>query len=292
MNWLKRMWNKDLLKKTIEDCNLAGEKTSVSPYWFKDGYKVKNIKHSVLIEKIKDNVLMIFNESTGADYNHIEKKRHDLYITRVNYYTEAPGTHVSNLETYTKKIKGIDLQEVNCLFVSGTSGCGKTTLVKSILKSCSMPIEIYSPKAEEDYPEFQNKKEFDEIEILSLTEKIKRFNDDKEYRKQLAELIVIDEFLLLSNINFAKGLINELNRCLAFNRSSQLKFIFISQSINKQQLNSFNVSIVNTFLLNLKDIQNYQSSIGEVLPKYRHSLPRGKFLKKSLDDGEEILWIN
>lgn len=294
MNILQRLLNKGLLKKTVQDCNLADEKTSVSALFFSDGFKVKNIKHSALIAKIKENLLEIFNESTNSNYNYIEKKRHDLYIRKIDFYTsKEKGYFSTDLETYTKKTKGIDFSQVNCLFISATSGAGKTTMAKQIIHDCNYEeVSIYSPKSEQDYPEFKNKYDFDETEIIKLTEKIKKFNEDREYRKEINELICIDEFLLLTNVKFAKNLIEEINKSIMFNRATNLRFIFIAQSINKQQLGTFNINIVNTFLLNLTDLQNYQSSIGSVQSKFMKKLPIGKFLKKSLDEKEEVVWFN
>lgn len=291
MNIFKRIYNTFLLKKIFKDNGLADENTSVIPFVFSDGFRVKNIRHNSLIEDIKEKCLNIFNESTNENYNHIEKKRHTIYIERKNYYTEKKGIWATDLQTFTKKIK-VDFAEINMCFIVGTSGVGKTTIAKRIAKELhAKNTIIYTPKPK-DYREYANVKTFEEGDILELTQKLKNFNEDKEHREEIDELLIIDEFYLLCNLNTSKNLITELNKTLAFNRSTKFKIIAISQTINRSMLNNFNVALANMKLLNVEDIENYESSIGKIQKKYKARLPKFKFLKMTLDDPNEVIFIN
>jgi replicative DNA helicase len=286
-----RIYNTFLLKKIATDNGLTDEKTSVFPMFFKDGFKIRNIKHNSHTEDMKQKMLSIFNESINEEYNHIEKKRHNILITKRNYYTEKSGIWATDLETYTRKTK-INFNQVNMCLIAATSGKGKTTIAKKLIKQCTQKeITIYTPKPE-DYRDYQNIKTFEESEIIELTQKLKRFNEDREYRQEINELIIIDEFYLLCNLNTSKNLITELNKTLAFNRATNLKIIAISQTINRSMLNNFNIALANTMLINVADIENYESSIGKIPKKYKQQIPSFKFLKISLDEPQEIIFIN
>lgn len=291
MNIFKRIYNTFLLKKIFKDNGLADEKTSVSPFILSDGYKVKNIKQNSLVEEIKEKTLLIFNEATKENYNHIEKKRHHIYISKVDYYNEKSGIWATDLQTYTKKIK-IDFTEINMCFIAGTPGVGKTTIAKKIEKEIhAKKITVYTPKAK-DYKNYENVKSFEEQDIIELTQRLKIFNEDKEHREEVDELLIIDEFYLLCNLNTSKNLILELNKTLAFNRNTKFKIIAISQTINRSMLNNFNVALANMRLINVEDIENYESSIGKIQKKYKTKLPKFKFLKMTLDDPNEVMFIN
>lgn len=291
MNIFKRIYNTFLLKKIFKDNGLADDNTSVIPFLFSDGFKIKNIKQNSLIEDIKEKCLMIFNESINENYNHIEKKRHTIYIERKNYYTEKSGIWATDLQTYTRKIK-IDFTEINMCFIAGTSGVGKTTIAKKMASGFqAKKITIYTPKPK-DYKSYENVKSFEEQDIIELTQKLKTFNEDKEHREEIDELLIIDEFYLLCNLNTSKNLISELNKTLAFNRNTKLKIIAISQTINRSMLNNFNVALANMRLINVEDIENYESSIGKIQKKYKAKLPKFKFLKMTLDDPNEVMFIN
>lgn len=293
MNIFKRIWNRGLLKKIARDNGMADEKTSVTPFIFSDGFKIKNIKQNNLVEDMKNKMLLIFNEATGESYNHVEKKRHDIKITKINYYTENSGVHVTDLEKFTKPRAGFSLANINMLLISGTSGTGKTTIAKQILKCQTLTknITIYTPKPD-DYLGYENVKSFEESDIEELTNKIRAFNENKSVRDDIEEVILLDEFYLLVNLKSSKSLVENINKCLAFNRASRFKIIAVTQTINKVMLNGFNLSLANTMLLNLPDIQNYTSSIGDVPAKFRQRLPMGKFLKCSLDEAMEVIMIN
>jgi hypothetical protein len=281
------------LKKIAHDNGMADDNTSVRPLLFCDGFKICNIKHNNLIEDIKTKMLMIFNEATSESYNHIKKKRYSITISKINYYTDKVGIHTTDLEKYTKEKKDFSLLNINMLLISGTSGTGKTSIAKQVLKHQNLTknITIYTPKPE-DYKGYENVKSFEEQDITELINKLKLFNENKASREAAEEIILLDEFYLLVNLKISKQLIEEINKCLAFNRASRLKIFAITQSINKSMLNGFNIALANTMLLNLPDIQNYTSSIGDIPAKFRQKLPTGKFLKFSIDEPMEVLMIN
>lgn len=304
MNYLKRLFSKKYLRKILIDLNLSNdqsssvEKTKVSALLLKDGFKICNIKERFTIEELQNRVVKIFNESTHSQYNMITKNGNSIEIYYRDFYKtnkKLSGFHTTDLATYTNIISNFDMKEVNGILMCGVSGSGKTTLVKELIKSSPYTkVAIYTPK-EEDYSTVSRErgcelKNFEPENIEDLKNEISMFNNDKNHRAEVDKLVVIDEFLLLTNLNTkdSKVLIEEISKCLAFNRSSRLRFIFITQTLNKAVLNGFNTNICNTLLVNLPELTNY--NLGEIPERLKTRLPIGKFLKICHDKSPEILF--
>lgn len=298
MNYFKRLFSKKYLRKILNDLSLSAEETKVSALLFKDGFRIHKIKEKSTIEELQNRVVKIFNESTHSQYNMISKSGDNIEIYYRDFYKtskKAKGFYTTDLNTYTKPLSTFEMKEVNGLLVCGVSGSGKTTIVKQLIQTSGYSkVTIYTPK-EEDYLELSSQKSyelenFEPENIEELKNEISMFNNDKSHRAKVNQLIVIDEFLLLTNLNSkdSKLLIDEISKCLAFNRSSRLRFIFITQSLNKAILNGFNTNICNTLLVNLPELTNY--NLGEIPERLKTRLPIGKFLKICHDKSPEIIF--
>lgn len=291
MNYINRLFKSSLLLKILKDAKVGNDSTTVAPILLTDGFYVENYIHK-MNEEIKSTVLSLFNEAVKENYNHIEKIGNKLTITKINHYeSKTVGLYSTDFISKPTIQPIYDLKNVNGIFLMGTSGTGKTTFARHLIENSNNDqVVIFTPK-EEDY---QDKNwplmGFEDEHILKLTEIIEKFNKDKEFRKELELFVIIDEFLLLTQIKEAQKLIEAINKCLAFNRSSKLKFLFISQTLNKSQLGKFNIGLTNTKLINAPDLKNYEDTLGNIEPRFLEQLPIGKFLELSHDKRPRVLF--
>ncbi len=235
---------------------------------------------SELMEKI----LPVLNDSLGEEFNDICLER-DKITVRITNFTTLKGFDL----TLADFVQGPahfgffkTLEEANAFQITGTTGAGKTELVKRFLKSLSLrEVRIFTTKPEDfEGHKFVSDYSVQNLEFIeSLLERW--LESDEESKQRLKTVLVFDEAYILfsGKEKRIKSFAILLNKVLAMNRAYGLRIFFLTQSLSKELLGDLNTGLISTKIVQIPDILNYTQTLGHIPASVRaQTLKTGEFL--------------
>ena len=273
---ISTMSKRKLIKEVLKDNNLLKDETSINIY-----PKTIAIKHYKKVDTDQIQKLpKVLEQETGTRYL-LERKNQKILLRKMKNIPSKPGVFKQNIQTgKVGKFSLGDLQHWNGVLVSAVSGVGKSELVKALTDNRN--TLVYSPKGSED---FSNGQHFSEQAIRDIGAFIDNYKNLKE-----ETIIVIDEILtfiaIVEKVN--KNLLDKISTNLTLNRSSNLKFIIITQKLNRTS--KLDLSLLNYKIINDPSVALYEQSLG-IKPRTSMSgLKRGEFIL--FNEGQEYIIKN
>lgn len=267
---------RSLIREVLKDNNLLKDETKIKIY-----PKSITITHYKKIDT--DQILKlpkVLEQETGIRYL-LKRKNQKIILEKMKLIPKTAGVFKQNIQTgKIEKFSLGDLQHWNGVLVSAISGVGKSELVKALTEKKN--TLVYSPKGSEDFPNGQH---FSEQAIREINSFIDNYKNIKE-----ETIIVIDEILTFISIveKIDRNLLDKLSTNLTLNRSSNLKFIIITQKLNRTS--KLDLSLLNYKLISDPSVGLYEQSLG-IKPKTNMiGLKRGEFVL--FNEGQEYIVKN
>ena len=273
---LRKRSKSELIKEILEDNNLLKSETKII-------IRMNSIQISRYKKVETDSIRKIpriLEEETGERYL-LERKNKVIRLKKMKKIPIQEGVYFQNIET--GKIDEFTLDKINNwngLFIGAESGTGKSELVRKLIEGRN--TLVYSPKGSED---FKNGQRFNEQMVRDIDSFVDNFKNIKT-----ETIIVIDEIItfvsLVKQLN--KNLLRKMSINFTLNRSSNLKWIIMTQKLNR--MGDLDLSLLNYKILNVPSIALYKESLGVVPKTQMANLKKGQFVM--MKEGEEFLIQN
>lgn len=267
------------IKETAKDNEISKENTSIM-IWGRRNFKIKNYKKKET-EKIKKFVRVLSDE---LDSNLIFRRKNQVISIKEITKVTRKGLFEQSIEDGIYRIyKKSNIE--NGAVVVGTTGTGKSVLCKVLLEDIPAGQKyLVSPKKDEDFIEGQAVDEISEAYVLEL---IERANKGEFKNKPM--WILLDELISINSV-WKKTTIEKINASLTISRSQGLRWLLLTQTLNKSSV-GINIGFMATKIINIPDVKNYASTIGQEIQTNTNLLSKGEFVL--LDNtGKEKILIN
>lgn len=277
ISYQKALKKRDI-REILKDNNLYKETTRIN--YSKKRIVITNYK-KIETENL-EKITKILADETGDSYL-LKRSSNRITLEKFKQIPKKMGIYSQNTETGILDTFAISkLKNWNGIFVAGESGTGKSELVKALTRG--KETIIFSPKGNKD---FETGKPFNSEMIEEIQTVIKQY---KTLEKET--IIIIDEIItfiaLVKKIN--KELLEQMSVNFTLNRDSNLKWILITQKLNKESL--LDIGLLNYKIINHREIANFKQTLG--ITYIRTNIQRlqvGQFLLFD-ENGEHLIQNN
>ena len=275
---IKKCRFQSLLLEIAEDNNIRKEKTKIKG----------NIKKCSIIDYKKiptetlEKIPSVLTDETGKRFV-ITRRPNKIILEQFPSIPKNEGVYSQNVQNGNiKPFRLEDLKNWNGLMLYGKSGVGKSMIVSALINGKN--TKIFSPKGNKDFSRGQR---FSIQMLKDIRELVENYEN-----LEVETWIVIDEIITFMALakKHDKELLELISINLTLNRDSKLKYILITQKMNKDPL--LDLGLINYKLINHNEISNFTKTLGISNIKTKiQTLKVGQFLLFS-EDGEYLIQNN